>query len=350
MYQAREQPDILKELQASSKTDAAKFEGTFEYDMLAANALEFSKVEIELEQAYKAIFAETSWGEYLTMRAAEFGVDRKEATKAVGTATIKGTAGSIIPLGSLFATESGVVFATTEKAVVPSGGAVDVPVEARTAGATGNVAAGVISKIPVNIPGIFSVSNAEATHDGFSEETDEALLKRLIIYVRTPATSGNIYHYQEWASSIPGVGSVLVVPLWNGNGTVKVYITDADNNAASEELQKKVLDYIETVRPIGAAVTVDTPDYLAVNVTANVKVAEGHEDIYKDEITKALNAYFISVGMDAGYVSIAQIGKCMLNSGAITDYDTLKINDGIANITLQTGYLPRLGTLEVSST
>ena len=52
MYQAREQPDILKELQEESKTDAAKFEGTFEYDMLAANALEFSKVELELEQAY----------------------------------------------------------------------------------------------------------------------------------------------------------------------------------------------------------------------------------------------------------------------------------------------------------
>ena len=49
MYRAREQADILRDLQEHSETPASKIEGTFEYDMLASNAIEFGKVEVELE-------------------------------------------------------------------------------------------------------------------------------------------------------------------------------------------------------------------------------------------------------------------------------------------------------------
>lgn len=67
MYEAREQLDILKELQGYSQVEASKIEGTFEYDVLASNSIEFAKSDVELEQLYKASFADTSWGEYLTM-------------------------------------------------------------------------------------------------------------------------------------------------------------------------------------------------------------------------------------------------------------------------------------------
>ena len=127
MYEAREQADILQELQAASGTPASKIEGTFENDMLAANSLEFAKVEVELEQAYKAAFAETSWGDYLTMIAAQFGVDRKRAGKAKGTVTVTGT-GSVSK-GSRFATAAGVLFVATQN--VDAVGSADIPVEAR---------------------------------------------------------------------------------------------------------------------------------------------------------------------------------------------------------------------------
>ena len=63
MYVARDQNEILQELQRQSGIEASKIEGTFENDVLASNSLEFQKIEVELEQAYKAAFAETSWGE-----------------------------------------------------------------------------------------------------------------------------------------------------------------------------------------------------------------------------------------------------------------------------------------------
>ena len=111
----------------------------------------------------------------------------------------------------------------------------------------------------MSIPGISSVTNAQATHDGFDEEDDASLYNRLIFKVRQPATSGNKNEYIQWATSVAGVGKAVVISLWNGNGTVKVLITDTNGNPASADLQKKVAAYIETVRPIGATVTVAAP-------------------------------------------------------------------------------------------
>ena len=109
MYRAREQKDILREMQDWSNTPASKIEGTFEYDMLAANSIEFAKVEVELEEAYRQSFGTTATGEYLTMRAAEAGIVRKEAVKAHGILTVRGC--GIVREGSLFATEGGIRFA-----------------------------------------------------------------------------------------------------------------------------------------------------------------------------------------------------------------------------------------------
>ena len=60
MYKAREQEEILEELQEQSESLLSNFEGTFEYDVLSSNSIEFEKLEVEIEQLYKAAFADTS--------------------------------------------------------------------------------------------------------------------------------------------------------------------------------------------------------------------------------------------------------------------------------------------------
>lgn len=348
MYVARDQNEILQELQRQSGIEASKIEGTFENDVLASNSFEFAKSEVEIEQLYKAAFADTSWGEYLTLRAAEFGIDRNPAVKAIGALTITGIKGIIVPQGSVFSTDNNVYFTTDAACTIADNGTVDVKITAQIAGTSGNVGANAIDKVPMSIPGVSKVINKDATHDGFEEETDESLLKRYLVHVRTPATSGNVRHYKEWALSVAGVGDVKVIPLWNGNGTVKVLVTDVNKNAASQELQKKVADYIETVRPIGATVTVTTPEYLSINVTANVSVNAAYSQNYADILKDALNAYLVNLGFDNDCVSIAKVGMVMLNSGVISDYDSLQINGGINNVKIPPGYLPRAGDIEVT--
>jgi len=47
MYKAREQKEILQELQEWSESPLSTFEGTFEYDVLSSNSLEFEKFEVD---------------------------------------------------------------------------------------------------------------------------------------------------------------------------------------------------------------------------------------------------------------------------------------------------------------
>nr|DAG46125.1 MAG TPA: Baseplate J like protein [Caudoviricetes sp.] len=324
-------------------------EGTFIGDALAAAAVEDETTSAEMQLIVEAAFAQTSWGEYLTMRAAEFGIDRKLAVNAVGTVTVTGS-GSV-PLNSLFATQDGIQFMTTKAVAINGSG--DIPVEAVVAGSQGNVAAGMIVKIPISIAGITAVTNSNAMTEGYDEETDDALKERLLFHVRNPITSGNVNHYQEWAESVEGVGVAKVIPLWNGNGTVKVLIINDEKDRASDALIKKTADYIETVRPIGATVTVATPDYAKIDISARVSPATGHEDSYLDELKTAINNYLVDYGftseyVDATYISMAQIGEVMIHSGAITDYDSLKANGDIVNISLTSEQLPRIGNLEVT--
>jgi len=303
--------------------------GTFVGDNLSANAVEFEKESIEMNLMMEAAFAQTSWGDYLTMIAAEHGIDRKEAAQAQGTVTVTGTGN--INAGALFATESGINFEAVKSTTIDKKG--DVAIRAVDAGTSGNVAAGTITKIPVTIAGISSVTNAAATTDGYNAESDDALLTRLYFHVRKPITSGNANQYEEWALSVEGVGKAKVKSIWNGNGTVKVIIVDTDYNQASDVLIKKVSDYIESVRPVGATVT----------------VATGYETTYKTTLETAIKKYMQQEAFLENHISLARIGKAMLDSGAITDYDNLQLDGSSKNITLTEEELPRLKELTVTT-
>lgn len=354
MFEARTQAETLEEMKRfysdAFDGDLSTIEGTFVGDNLSANAVEFEKAYAEMSLIVEAGFAQTSWGRFLTMRAAEFGIDRKAAVKAVGMVTVKGN--GTVESGAIFATDAGVQFQATQTVAID--GETDVPIEAITAGENGNVAAGTITKIPIAINGITAVTNDAETTDGYDEETDESLLNRLLLHVRNPITSGNANHYREWALSVAGVGNCQVIPLWNGNGTVKVSIIDENKDIASETLIKKVADYLDEVKPIGATVTVTTPTYMDITVSARITVTAAYKDTYKDVLKKAINDYFVDEGFTstsstvATIISIAKIGKIMLATGAITDYDELKLQGDIKNITIDAEKLPRLTTLEVT--
>lgn len=336
MYEAREQDEILTELQQNVGNDASSYEGTFTYDVLAANSIEFAKQEVEREQAYKAMFARTSWGEYLEMRAEEHGIFRRQAVKAKGTVTVSGN--GTVPQGSVFQTFTGIAFYTTKAASITQSG--DIPVECSTAGTIGNVKAGTITVIPMSIPGISSVMNAEATYDGFDEEDDATLYNRLIFKVRQPATSGNVNDYIEWATSIAGVGHVTVVPLWNGNGTVKVIIADSSGSPASSNLLTQVSTTIETKRPIGATVSVVAPAILELHIALTPTKGKGDADAIKT----LLNNYFTSRNFSGGKVSYAVVGKMIIDdeSTNVTDYDSLTINGDVKNISLTDEQIPKV--------
>lgn len=333
MYKARDQKDILQEMINSSRAKTGLFEGTFQYDALASNSIEFAKAEVELEELNKVAFADTSYNEYLTMLAKQYGVIRKEATKAIGVLTVKGT--GTIYAGATFATESGIQFVATENTYIKENGKINI--EASIAGVIGNVDAETINVISMSIPGINSVINSEPTIGGYNEETDAELLDRYLFKVRNPATSGNKNNYELWAREIEGVGGARCIPLWNGNGTVKVVIIDANLNVANETLLNKVRTYLKEEKPIGADLTVVSATPVNIKVAANI-----YGSVNEDEFKEKVDTYFKEIGFNRGYVSIAHIGKTLLECSGVIDYDSLTLNGEAKNIPLTEEQLPIL--------
>ena len=72
---------MAQTLHTITEKEQSTMEGTFARDLIDANAVEFESSYAEMAMLRDAAFAETSWGDYLTLRAAEFGVDRKKAVK-----------------------------------------------------------------------------------------------------------------------------------------------------------------------------------------------------------------------------------------------------------------------------
>lgn len=362
MFEAETKAEILKRLISyfddAKKTDVSAVEGTFSFDTLSANAKEFEKAYAEMDLMMDAAFPQTSWGKYLDYLGEELaGLTRRAATSSKVKLTISGTAGVTVLAGSLFATEGNTNFATAKDVTIGNDGTVEADATAQASGSGGNVAAGTITKIPVSIYGVSSVTNSAAADDGYEEETDDALRDRILFAVRQPATSGNVYHYIEWATSVSGVGAVKIIPLWNGNGTVKVIVVDANKDTPSDDLLQEVRDAIAKNAPIGATVTVVAPTLKTLNIALKVTGGTGDADAIKSVLTdyfkkNVFGTDYTNSDNDKEFiVSYAQVGRIILDNSdktGVTDYSTLTINDGTDNITVPADNMPVVGTVTLS--
>lgn len=349
MYENQTQDAILQRLLGDVTSGVDTSEGSFTYDVLSPEAIELAQAYLQLGQVLVLAFAQTTNGQYLDYRAGEHGVIRLIATYAAGTVTVIGTIGTVIPAGTIFITNGGVQFATSADATIPSGGSVNISVTAVNAGAAGNVPAGTITTAQVAIVGVTGITNAAPTTGGTDTESDTALLARLLIKVQLPATSGNANDYKIWATSVAGVGDAKVFPLWNGNGTVKVCIIDSNKQPATSDVVTNVANYIETVRPVGATVTVESATGLNIDVAATLTLGTGYDSIaVTAAITSGITSYLASIAFQQNYVSYAKIGDIILQTDGVLDYTGLTVNSGTSNIPVTDEQVAITGTITMS--
>ena len=338
----KEQKEILDGMLKNVNEEYDRTEGGLFYDNLAPVSIELEELYQKLDYIFLNSFAETAEGEYLDSIAKEVGVFRRQSTKSKGFVTIKGTIGTVITIGTKVASDT-YIYLTTEEKEIPEQGEILVPIESEKAGSEYNIPAETIINFPVTMPGLQQVMNKLATTDGYDGEKDNELRERYYFKVREPVTSGNIYHYKKWCLEVEGVGDVKVFPLWAGAGTVKVAIVNADIQAADEELQQRVRDYLEEVRPIGATVTVKSAVNKDISITGTVKIIKNvaFEDVEK-EFEKAIKEYFKKIGFKENYISYAQIGNTLLNVQGVVDYNDLRLNGITTNIELQEEEIPNV--------
>lgn len=330
---------------AESKLPCSKVEGTFENDVLASNAVEFAKVEQEMAEMHQSAFGMTAWDEYLDMKAEGHGVIRRQAVKAIGSVTVSGQ--GTVAEGSYFQTAEGVRFKTLETVIVD--GEAEINIEAVEAGASGNVAVGTITVIPMNIAGITSVINSESTHDGYDREEDEDYRARYLKHVRLPITSGNPNQYVDWSLEVEGVGAARCIRAWNGPNTVKMVIANAEFQAASDYLLQQVYDHIQEKRAIGAMLTVVSAKQKSINIDAEIVGSLNEADFRQGLIDyfQRLTRRIMTSGENRKnyYVSYAQISSIILVEGEADDHTNFTINGGKENIMLEDEELPIIGTV-----
>lgn len=356
-------PDYLQEdvdtiharMLGNAPSDVSTVEGDFFWSQTRTVAEEIARFkEVQLKSFIKLVFPQTSYGKYLALIGEPEGVTKKLAEKTTGSLKVKGKPGTVLGVGKIAGTIStdiikSIEFEFIESQTIDETGISYVKVQCTQDGVIGNVQAESISILVTPINGVESVTNEVKFTNGVDVESDEDYLDRILEKKRTPSTSGNKYHYKNWAKEVTGVGDAKVFPLWNGNGTVKVVIIDSNKHGASEELITKVAEHIEENRPIGATVTIVSAQekQISISVTLIIDTQKYTLSQIQTAIEANLAQYYKNIAFVNNYVSYASIGNLIFNTDGIIDYSNLLVNGGISNIALQAEEIPVLGTVSL---
>lgn len=304
-------------------------------------------LSIELETTYKTIeklpdqsMPDTATGKDLERAVKPF-VERKIATKSTGMVTLTGIPGSNINKGDLVASDT-INFSFYESNIIPGSGTIDVKVRCVNYGKVGNIIAGAIKYFPKTLKGLQTVTNKEAFTDGYDEETDDELRERYYLKVQNIVNSSNKNAYRNWALEITGTGDARVIPIWNGPGTVKVIIINANKTGADVELVNLVQTHIDPnkngdgsgVAPCGGGVcTVVSAAEKSITIKCKIDSTLDNE-VAQNAISNVITNYLkeIAFNDEIKYVSYAKIGSEIINISGINDYSNLTINDSTSNV------------------
>lgn len=324
--------------------DLDKREGSITNTLVSANSMSLAKAYIDMGDILSLGFIEDTFDTYLDKRVGEFGVYRKEGSKATGEIKVTGQEGTVLENGTSFLCNDLKFIMLND---VTIGELDDIcHVEAEEVGYKYNLSNNSNFTLTEANSNIESLINEKDFSGGVDVETDEELRNRFRKVVNNPSASGNKAHYEEWALEVNGVGRAIVHPLWNGNGTVKVMVVGNDNKPVDEEIINNCKLHIEENMPIGCQLTVTTPTNLNVSIVASVELKEGYEiSEIKEEFETELNEYLKTVTTELVYSKVYGILVNLLGVGDIT---SLTINGNTSNITIAEDKIINVSTIELS--
>lgn len=321
--------DILDRMKSRIETEADRREGTWTADNLQAVANELARIyEEDIDTILPQAFVMTAAGKNLDSCCSDYGITRRPSTAAEVVVQLQGEPGTYNWL-QLYAGD--ISFTVWEPFTLRrSEGATEnsmttVRAVCDQTGEIGNVAAGSIDK--ADDRRITKVINPDAAAGGFDTESDDALRERTLEHIRTPANSGNIAHYVQWAKEVSGVSKVRVYDLARGPGTVDVVIIADGNEAAPSKLIEAVEENIEKQRPIGADVLVVSGQAVDINVEADVIVKAGYTpESIRDSFYPLLSEHCEAVAFSSQIISYLGMVNVLFDCPGVIDVESFTIN------------------------
>ena len=352
MIKIKTYDELLKEALSAAPAEIDKREGSVFYTAVAGALLKVAQYYADCAHMYDLVFLTTAVGEYLDRKGVELGLGRNGATRAVYAFTYEGT----LPIaGSRF-------FADNKYfAVITDDGALRL--RAETYGTQGNTIVAGTPAVPVNtIQGLASAAFGELIDPGVDVESDEDYRQRIRAKIAGPAENGNRQHYKTWCESVAGVGRARIIPLWNGENTVKGVIVSTEGTPAADAVVERVQEYVDPggtglgngVANIGAYFTAVAAGASTIDVSFEAALANGAAvDQAKAEATEALTEYLRETALytqedETMTVRVSTIGAMILALPSVLDYADLQVNGGTANIEIGIEDVPVLGEVTVS--
>lgn len=355
--------DIKDRMLGRIGDDWRKEKGDFMHDAIDPSPLEIKQLEANQDEILKHSFAQFAEGSYLDLRLGEVGLTRGQATANKRTLSITADAGVVIPAGHTLSTVvldhegNPLEFTVDAAATYEVMGSLDFAVTCKTVGEISNVPNGSEFILSPSIPGVRSITDLGTSIPGINTESDESAWQRYDFKVKNPDTGGNRNDYMRWAREIPGVEKVKVIPLWQGGGTVKVVIVDAQYQPASDILVNEVQNYLDPgitglgdgKAPCGAFVTVIKAGSVPITVEANVTWSEGADpEAAKASFTTAVEQYRKSLAFSkTPNVAYNRIGAILSFTEGVENYSDLTLNGGTNDIIIGSEAIPTIAGINL---
>lgn len=363
MFEDRTTENLKKEALAeiSPALGISTMAGSYADAVAGPLAQAVSRLYQTLPAVVSMLFIDPASGPFIDLVARDYhGLTRRAGTKARCAITLTGTAGTVIPAGTVFLTAAGLQFSLLATTVLSAAGSALGTLESEREGTVYNVPAGAIDRMFVNLSGLDSYTNTQG-EGGADPESDEALYNRVDEARKRPAASGNGWDYRRWALEVDGVGEVKVVELWDGPGTVGLTVTDSAFRAPSEKIVRAVLDHVLENKPIGAAPTVTAAREVKVSVTAQVATLGTTAEAVQEELETRLREHFRSMIQtkyrtiyygpeeDGPYtLMFNRVLALLLSIDGVDIFTGLLVNGGTEDITIPADSIPVLGEVAVT--
>lgn len=355
--------EIQDRMMGNLPPDIDDMPGGFPYDFTMPAAIEKSElIQYNLARTIMLMFPQYSWGDWLDLHGKQVRLFRHEPGYASGYVVIHGECGTEIPIHTVFCTpatdsSASIEFETDEDAVIDDSGVVKIPITALVSGMGSNVKEDTVIMTLKAMQGITSITNPEAITGGTERESDESYYERIALEYEAEGASyiGNDNDLIRWAKEVTGIGECIVMPTWQGPGTVKLALVDSNGMPANDKLVKEVYEHIvsdndrsKRLLPTGSArLTIAPARTKIINFVCTgieYDTSTDIEQIIKD-FRESLTVTYREL-KKKNLLIYNQIRPLITSIPGVIDFDTFLVNGGMENIVLAVDEYPYTGTVE----
>ncbi len=319
---------ILEEVRASIRTnvssdiDLSTTQTDGQWAIVQAKALD--EIWQLAENTYYSVWLGSADGVSLDYVGGLKGQTRRDETKAVVDLDFAGDPSTTIPAGTIVATEQNVQFETLTEVTTDGSGDASVQAQASDAGFAGLVPAESITVIVSSVPGVDTVTNAEASTGGADIEGDPDYRSRMgeseavagssdfgiqALIAELPGVSvARVYTNRTLAESVAGIPAKSIEAIVEGG--VVTDIAQTIYRAAPAEVNfygditEAIVDDGGESHDIKFSRPSDVDIYVIINITKNTKWVSGQETKVKTAVIKTIGGTDTIVSTTTEYIGL----------------------------------------------